>query len=866
MSIPFQIDLFVIIQIATAGFCVLIALNLFNRTEVTGARRLAFLMAALGLWTFASGMESAFLTNPTKILSAKVMHIGVQSVPPLLFLFSIEYSARKYWLEKRNQVLIWILPIITILLVFTNEYHHLIWSNITLPNISGNRFLIYTHGIWFWISTLYHYALITSASIFLITGTKERKPKRQFWQISVILLALAIAWGVNLVYILGIIPIPGLDLTPIAFTITISLVYLAIYPMRFLDISPIARSKLVDTMSDAFYVFDENNNLIDINPAGLALLDKSYQDLIHSPAEQVFDRWPDLVQHIEQSNKEYGNSYVIQDTNDTWFDVRISTLSEGRKASTVWLVIMHDISQNKLAEKELQHQAAGLRTVSEISLSIATSNHPQRLLQDVVDLTAERFQFYYVQVFITEAENQVLRLAAAFGEAGKKLLKSHFYIPLSSQKSIISWAANSRQSVIVNDVTQESKYLPNPDVPGTRSEMAVPILFRDELLGVLDIQSNRTGHFNELDRHIQNTLAAQISVALMNARLFDDLNRRAREAEMLRQAGSIVASTLNQDEAIERILEQLKQVVPYDRSSVQLRRDDYLEIVGGNGFSDSDQIIGLKFHLSGASASAKILQTNSPLILNDVQEDFPDFRLPPHNHIHGWMGVPLIVQNELIGVITLDSSTPGTFDQSQARLVQAFADQVAIALKNARLFEDTRRLATMDPLTSIYNRRHFYELAHREFERSHRYHHPLSVIMFDLDLFKQVNDTYGHAAGDLVLQIVAETCRTKLRKSDIFGRYGGEEFIVVMPETDEQRAWNVAERLRRSITRTPIHINGDEISITISLGVATLSKEFLFSDMPGDMLEKLIDHADQALYQAKQAGRNRVIVHHNKPI
>jgi diguanylate cyclase (GGDEF)-like protein len=139
--------------------------------------------------------------------------------------------------------------------------------------------------------------------------------------------------------------------------------------------------------------------------------------------------------------------------------------------------------------------------------------------------------------------------------------------------------------------------------------------------------------------------------------------------------------------------------------------------------------------------------------------------------------------------------------------------------------------------------------------------------MIDLDHFKRVNDTYGHSTGDLVLQAIAETCQRKLRKSDIFGRYGGEEFVIIMPETDEQRAWNVAERLRRSIVHISIPINDGAIAITISLGVATLSPEDLCSDNSGDLLEKLIDKADQALYQAKQAGRNRVIVHQeNVPI
>lgn len=867
MSTPFFINLLVIIQIVTAAFCILIAINLYNRIEISSARRLAYVMVALGIWTFASGMETAVLTRDAKIGFSKVMYLGLQSVPPLMLIFSIEYSGRKSWLTKRNQALLWAIPVITLLLVATNEYHALIWKSIE-PNPNGNNaYLVYSHGVWFWISSLYLYCLTFASSILLVLGAKEKKHKSQFWQVSVVLVGLAIAWGANIAYILKISPIPGLDFTPISFAITIALISLVIYPLHFLDISPVARSKLVDTMSDAFFVLDQSNRLIDTNPTGLRLLGKKREDWIGAAIQEFFAPWPELIQRLNNPEKLTSMAFVIQDSAETWYDVRITSLSKEKITYPGWLVILHDISHSKITEKALAHQATGLRIVSEISLTIAASDQPESLLQNIVDLTSERFGFDYVQIFLLDEHAPVLRMAAGSGEVGKTLFTSNFTIPLAHEKSIIAWTANHRRARIVNDVQNSEIFLPNPNLPQTQSEMAVPILFRDKLLGILDIQSNKRQQFHEIDQHIKTTLAAQISISMMNARLINDLHTRATEAETLRQAISAVTSTLNQDEAIDRILEQLRSVIPYDSSSVQLLKGETLEIVGGLGFTDIQRIMGLRFPVHSDSPSTTVVKTKSPLILEDAQESYCEFRHPPHNHIHGWMGVPLIVQQKVIGIITLDSTQPGAFSSSQSRLAQAFADHVAAALENIRLFEDTRRLAIMDPLTNVFNRRHFYELAKVEYERSCRYHRPISAIMIDLDHFKRVNDTYGHSTGDLVLQAIAETCQRKLRKSDIFGRYGGEEFVIIMPETDEQRAWNVAERLRRSIVHISIPINDGAIAITISLGVATLSPEDLCSDNSGDLLEKLIDKADQALYQAKQAGRNRVIVHQeNVPI
>lgn len=861
MSFPLQINHLVILQIATAAFSIIVALSLFLRKEVSGARIVALLMLSLGIWTLTSGLEVASQTRAAKICFSKLTYLGIQTAPPLFFWFALRYHDKKEWLKSGYQFLLWIIPIITLLLVATNEYHRLVWSEITPSPLPGSKDLIYSHGIWFWISSFYHYLLVLGASILLILGSKEKKHKRNFWQIFLIMSGLAIAWIANIAYILGLSPVPGIDITPIALTFTVSLVALAIFPLRFLDITPIARSKLVDTMSDAFFVVDGELRLMDINPAALALVGNQTSKLVGKQISEVFVHWSELVKHIESAQQAAGEFYILQDSNTRWFDVRITPLQKNLDENQGWLIILRDISQSKIAETELVKLASGLRIVSEISLGIATSQQTERLLQDVVEQTLERFQFYYVQIFLFDRSGQKLTLAAGAGEIGRKLLETGFSIPIQADQSIIAWVAKNRQTMIVNNVSGDEKYLSNPYLPYTQSEMAVPLQFRDELLGVLDIQSDKIDHFVEMDQHIQNTLAAQISVALVNARLVNDLQKRAMEADTLRQASSAVAATLHQDEAVERVLEHLKKVVPYDSSSVQLLRGDYLEIVGGHGFSDLSRILGLRFSSSGDSASASVIQSKSHLILYDAQEIYADFRVPPHDHIHGWMGVPLMVQNQVIGVITLDSVKAGAFNQTHARLAQAFADHVAIALDNARLFEDTRRLAMIDPLTSINNRRHFYELAYVEFERSCRYHHPLAAIMLDLDHFKQINDQYGHTTGDQVLQMVAKTCQQRLRKSDIFGRYGGEEFVALMPETDEHRAWNVAERLRRSIARTPVHINGNTISITISLGVATLSELDLLENQPDDALEKLIDHADQALLQAKQAGRNRVMVY-----
>lgn len=169
-----------------------------------------------------------------------------------------------------------------------------------------------------------------------------------------------------------------------------------------------------------------------------------------------------------------------------------------------------------------------------------------------------------------------------------------------------------------------------------------------------------------------------------------------------------------------------------------------------------------------------------------------------------------------------------------------------------------RQLAITDPLTGISNRRYFFQRAEEELQRACRYQHPLTLIIFDLDFFKQVNDHYGHAAGDGVLRAIADLVVTAIRSVDIFARYGGEEFILLLPETGLEGGVEAAERLRQKIAATPIPNSPRQITVTISAGVAALAAPGQLGTPERSTLDLLIKQADEALYEAKKAGRNQV--------
>jgi diguanylate cyclase (GGDEF)-like protein len=250
---------------------------------------------------------------------------------------------------------------------------------------------------------------------------------------------------------------------------------------------------------------------------------------------------------------------------------------------------------------------------------------------------------------------------------------------------------------------------------------------------------------------------------------------------------------------------------------------------------------------------AKSVRERTPILIADLLEN-PTNLDGLHmevKDVRSAIVAPLMVKGLVYGALSLESSQVSAFHESDLNLLVGFAATATAAIQNARLHAEVQKLAITDALTGLYNRRGLFELGQREVERSRRYKRPLVAIMMDIDRFKFINDYYGHAAGDLVLQTVAKRCVDNMRRIDILGRLGGDEFTFLLPETDMFTANNVAERVRHTIAEYPVITEESQISVSVSIGVARAT-----AATPD--LEVLISRADAAMYVAKREGRNRV--------
>ncbi len=316
------------------------------------------------------------------------------------------------------------------------------------------------------------------------------------------------------------------------------------------------------------------------------------------------------------------------------------------------------------------------------------------------------------------------------------------------------------------------------------------------------------------------------------------------------EIGKLIGSELDPGTLLSRISELICQLIDAKACSVMLLDADRKRLLAKAAYGvRSERMQSLSFRI-GEGVAGWVVANGSPALIPDVTAD-PRFVVLPGNQtpIASMLCVPLIARGEPVGVVTATSQRPSAFDASSLELVRFIAMTIALDIENVRL----HRVAVTDPLTGAYNREFLMQRLPVEIATAAEHDRALSVAMVDVDHFKSVNDHYGHGAGDLVLTEVARRLRGAIRAGDVLVRYGGEEFLAVLPKADAGRAWEVGERMRQRVCERAFDVgDGLALLLRVSVGVAQWRV--------GERLPSLIERADTALYGAKDRGRNRVEV------
>ncbi len=333
-----------------------------------------------------------------------------------------------------------------------------------------------------------------------------------------------------------------------------------------------------------------------------------------------------------------------------------------------------------------------------------------------------------------------------------------------------------------------------------------------------------------------------------------------RELTTLFEIGKTVSSSLSLGKTLNIVLESAMEVTAAEAGSIALFREDTGELVieTAKGFS-ADFLKTHCWKTRPEGMTAKIISQVEPLIIGDTEkESVFNNPLALREGIRSLIAIPLIFDERIIGILYVDNFEPRTYSPSEIRLVSILANQAAVAINNAQMHEKVRWLAITDGLTEVYNHRFFQEELSKEVKRAERYGHSLSVIMMDIDYFKNYNDRFGHKKGDEVLKMMANLLTKYTRKSDLVARYGGDEFVVILPETTKEKALELADRMRIRIEKSNLAWieSANHMKLTISLGIAAYPTDATTAAL-------LVDKVDGVLYKAKESGRNKACIVEN---
>jgi PAS domain S-box-containing protein len=644
-------QLYQLILLIAVGVALVVALVSWRRRETPGAAPLALIMLAVAVWAGLNLLEHAVVGFQNKLFFGKLQYLGIASVPALWLIFALSYCGWQRFLTRRNLILLWIIPVITIVIALTNDLHFWMWQVRENAQNPGGTLDYTLRGGWWYVAFVYNYAMIISGTVILLwtAASYRRNMRRQMW---ILLLAVLIPWIANILNFLRPYLFPDLtvDLTPFAFAVTGFILAFGLFRFRLFDLAPVARDLLIENMDDGVIVLDRENRIVDMNPAARSFLGVP-QTPIGLGGQQVFAHWPELVERYrdtEQAQSEIRLESSTASSSAEYVELRISPLRDRRGQLIGRLITLHDITLRKQTETQLRQLSA---TVEQSPASVV-----------ITDLTG---QIVYVNPKFTrltgytfeEASGQNPRILKS-GETSAAEYERLWRTILAGQEWRGEFHNRKKsgelywESAVISPVTDSSGHL--------TSFLAVKE----------DITARKQAEAIEQQRRQRQQLVSEISLAI---NLSEDVQ------SVMQAAVDGLTRVLSVDEV---------GLALFDESRQQLI------VRADHPASGNQSAVGVELPLVGNLSTQRVVETRQPLMILDAQHD------PLMSNVHEVMMrqqvqsillVPLIVREEVIGTIGFDVlQAPRAFTPDEIDLARTVANLVAIRLEQARLFEAER--------------------------------------------------------------------------------------------------------------------------------------------------------------------------------
>jgi diguanylate cyclase (GGDEF)-like protein/putative nucleotidyltransferase with HDIG domain len=510
------------------------------------------------------------------------------------------------------------------------------------------------------------------------------------------------------------------------------------------------------------------------------------------------------------------------------------------------LALGHQIGmavENSYLIQQTARRSEELHMLNEIGRALSSTLDPEALFETILSELKRLVDVHHFYIALHDTVHNEIRFEIEIRDGVTQPKRSRPY----SNEHVTEYVMRTRQPLLIRENYAEAlRKIGLNSRQDNGSFCGVPLLLYERVIGVMAVQSPGEDAFDNGHLEMMRVVASEAVIALENARLFREERAKSRHLTLLNNISRNVITTLNPDEMLAKIAEELEQGLDYSHIGIGLLDYSSKEIVIQAEAGARKGVLGRRLGLDGYIVG-RVARTGQMAVVTSMDSAEAGGEPVLEGSISS-IALPIVYGDQLHGVLYVETDKTADFTQEEILFLGTLADLISGALHNALTFQKAQEQAITDGLTGVKTHRFFMEALSGEWKRSTRAGRSFSLVLMDLDRFKFVNDFYGHLDGDIVLQRVAHILDQNCRRSDVVARYGGDEFVILMPETDAEQSQQLASKLRAWIASDPLL---HEKNVTSSFGVATFP-------MHGSTPQELIQGADASMYLSKHQGGNAV--------